>query len=233
MMNIIKFIYTFIVLLILIPFAVILSLAGIILSIFSKKTAHYAEKIFFNIILLLTFTNVKIYGLENIDKKKNYIIVANHQSAFDIIVLSAKLPLQIRWVSKESIFRIPFIGQFMRAMGYISIPRESNIKKSVDLVKNKTKSIDGCPTIFPEGTRSPDGKLQRFKKGFILIAENTGLDLLPVVIKNTISIMRKGELLVTPFQKVELKILRAIPNKEIIEDQKITEKLFNIFEENL
>lgn len=232
-MKLLKLIYTLIVLIMIIPFAIVLSTIGIILSIFSKNAAHYCEKIFFNIILFLTFTKVKVQGLENIDKKRNYVIVANHQSNFDIIVLSAKLPLQIRWVSKESVFRIPFIGQFMKAMGYIPIPREKNIKKSVEIVKEKSREINGCPTIFPEGTRSPNGKLQQLKKGFIIIAKHTGFNVLPIVIKNTINVMKKGEIAINPFQEVELKILPPIPNKEVTEDPQITEKLFNLFERNL
>lgn len=227
-----KVVYTLVVFVLIIPFAVVLGFLGIFLSIFSKKIAHYCEKIFFNIILVLSFVRVEVIGLENIDKRKNYIIIANHQSAFDIIVLSARLPLQIRWVSKESVFRIPIIGQFMSAMGYISIPREK-LKESVSIIKEKSKNIEGCPTMFPEGTRSVDGKLQKFKKGFILLAENTGLDLLPVVINGTRNIMPKNSLLITPFVKVRIKILTPIKNESVVSNPNILNELSELYLSNL
>ncbi|MCX8029298.1 MAG: 1-acyl-sn-glycerol-3-phosphate acyltransferase [Brevinematales bacterium] len=215
-----------------VPITIVIGISGIILSLFSKKLAHYAEKVYFNIILFLTFTSVKVVGIENIKKGNKYVIISNHQSAFDIIVLSAKIPFVISWVSKESVFNIPVIGWFMKAMGYISLPRD-NLKESVLTVKSKTKSIFGSPTIFPEGTRSSDGKLQKFKKGFVLMAQNTGLDILPVVIKGTIDIMRKGSLLITPFRKVEIKILPPIPNHDAVNDKDIIDKVMEIYRKEL
>lgn len=230
--DFLKLVYTVVVFILVIPFAVVLGVVGIILSFFSKNVAHYAEKIFFNIILFLVFARVEVEGIDNVKKGKNYVVIANHQSAFDIIVLSARLPLQIRWVSKESVFKIPIIGQFMKAMGYISLPRE-NVIESASLLKDKATKVDGCPTIFPEGTRSEDGKLQRFKKGFVLLAKHTGLDVLPVVIDGTINIMKKSSLLITPFVKVRVKVLSPIKNEVVVNNVNIINEVMGLYYSNL
>jgi len=231
-MIVIKFIYSALLLIFLIPITVFLAILGIVFSFFSKDLAHYVEKLYFRIVLLLTFTKVEVDGLENIDFSKKYIIIANHQSYFDIISISAYIPLQIRWVSKESVFNIPFIGQFMKAMGYIALPRE-RLKSSVTVIRDKARVIDGCPAIFPEGTRSYDGSVQRFKRGFVILAEELGLDVLPVVVWGTINIMRRGEILVTPFRKVKLRVLSPIPNEVIVSDKRIQDKLAEMFVEEL
>ncbi|MEN2997741.1 MAG: lysophospholipid acyltransferase family protein [Brevinematia bacterium] len=227
-----KILFTVYLFLALIPLTIIFGILGITLTFFSRNLAHYVEKMYFNTILTLTFTRVEISGLENLESGKNYIVTANHQSAFDILVLSAKLPLQIRWVSKESVFRIPIIGQFMRLMGYIPIPREK-LKESVSLMKKMATKTDGSPTIFPEGTRSEDGRLQKFKRGFVILARTTKLDVLPVVIKGTIEIMRKGSLLVTPFRSVKVKILSPISNEEVTNNEEIINELRRIYLVNL
>jgi len=227
-MILLKFIYTTILFVLIVPIAVVLATLGIIASIFSKNISHYAEKIYFRIILFLTFTKVEVEGSENIDFGKRYIVIANHQSFFDIITISASLPLQLRWVSKKSIFNIPFIGQFMRAMGYIELPRE-RLKTSVTIIKEKAKKIDGCPVIFPEGTRSVDGNIQKFKRGFVILAQELGLDVLPIVVFGTRDVMGKGKLLVTPFRKVKLKILKPIPNDVVVSDKEIQDKLMKMF----
>ncbi len=234
-MKVPKVFYTILVLIVILVPTIILSTAGIILSIFSKKLAHYCEKIYFKLILILSFTKVSVIGKENIPKNKNYVIISNHQSAFDIIVLSGALPLQIRWVSKESIFKIPFIGQFMKAMGYISLPREQ-LKKSTQTLIKETKNIDGFPTIFPEGTRSEDGKIKSFKRGFLLLSEELDLGILPIVIKGTRDVMKKNELIITPFQKVIVKILPPIERETIknLEDQKeFTKKVEDLMRKEL
>ncbi|MFN4245455.1 MAG: lysophospholipid acyltransferase family protein [Brevinematia bacterium] len=227
-----KVVFTLLVFVIVVPFTVILGVSGIVLSMFSKNLAHYCEKIYFNIILFLTFTRVRVTGIENIEKGKNYLVISNHQSAFDIIVLSAKLPLQIRWVSKESVFKIPIIGQFMDAMGYIHLPRE-NPKKSVEIMKKYAVSVNGSPTMFPEGTRSSDGKLQRFKRGFILVARSTGLDLLPIVLKGTIRIMKKGSLIVNPFVQVEVIVLPPIDNTKVVNNEDIVDEIMELYKKYL
>ena len=143
---------------------------------------------------------------------KSYIITSNHQSYFDIFILLACLDINFRFIAKKSLFKIPFLGQSMKRLGYIPIDRENlrnalkSVKKSTELLKNKTSIL-----IFPEGTRSSDGKLSSFKKGGLnMFLKQGGMTVLPVVIKGTINILRKNSLTIHPGKTVELRILKPL-----------------------
>ncbi|MBI5427651.1 MAG: 1-acyl-sn-glycerol-3-phosphate acyltransferase, partial [Nitrospinae bacterium] len=100
---------------------------------------------------------VKISGLENLSPDQAHIIVANHQSYFDIFALSGYLPVDIVWMAKSALFQIPFVGWAMRAAGYISVEREDK-KKAYQAFMEAIEKIKAgfSVVIFPEGTRSED-----------------------------------------------------------------------------
>jgi len=175
---------------------IILGTTAIFLSLFdsSGNIPHRVARVWGKIQLRITGTRVRIQGLENMDPRKSYILVSNHQSAFDIFSLLGYLPIQFRWTAKAELFRIPFMGWAMTRTGYISIERGSPKKayrsmlRAAEVVRQGTSVI-----IFPEGTRSPDGKLQPFKKGVFLIALKSQAPILPITIQGTSRIMRKGD----------------------------------------
>jgi len=175
---------------------ILLGTTAIFLSCFdsSGNIPHRVARLWGKIQLRITGTRVRIQGLENIDPGKSYILVSNHQSSFDIFSLLGYLPLQFRWTAKAELFRIPFMGWAMTRTGYIPIERGSPKKayrsmlRAAETVRNGTSVI-----IFPEGTRSPDGKLQPFKKGVFLIALKSQAPILPITIQGTSQIMRKGD----------------------------------------
>ena len=175
---------------------IILGTTAIFLSLFdsSGNIPHRVARVWGKIQLRITGTRVRVQGLENMDPRKSYILVSNHQSAFDIFSLLGYLPIQFRWTAKAELFRIPFMGWAMTRTGYISIERGSPKKayrsmlRAAEVVRQGTSVI-----IFPEGTRSPDGKLQPFKKGVFLIALKSQAPILPITIQGTSRIMRKGD----------------------------------------
>lgn len=175
---------------------VILGTVAIILSIFdsSGNAPHLVARLWGKIQLKTTGTKVRIEGLDKIDPKQSYILVSNHQSNFDIFALLGYLPIQFRWTAKASLFRIPFLGWAMSRIGYIPIERESPKKAYKSMLQAAEKVKNGVSVmIFPEGTRSPDGHLQPFKKGVFLIALKSQAPILPITIKGTNKIMRKGD----------------------------------------
>jgi 1-acyl-sn-glycerol-3-phosphate acyltransferase len=179
-----------------IPTTVILASLAILLSLFdpSGNTSHRVARLWGKIRLRTTGTKVKIQGLEYIAPQKSYILASNHQSAFDIFALLGYLPLQFRWIAKASLFRIPFLGWSMSRIGYIPIERESPRKAYRSMLAAAEKVKHGVSVmIFPEGTRSPDGILQPFKKGVLLIALKSQAPILPITITGTNKIMRKGD----------------------------------------
>ena len=191
---------------------IILGTTAIFLSFFdsSGNVPHRVARLWGKIQLRITGTRVRIQGLENVDPRKSYILVSNHQSSFDIFSLLGYLPLQFRWTAKAELFRIPFMGWAMTRTGYIPIERDSpkkayrSLLRAAEVVRNGTSVI-----IFPEGTRSPDGKLQPFKKGVFLIALKSQAPILPVAIRGTRDIMRKNDWRTYP-GLVEIRIFAPI-----------------------
>jgi 1-acyl-sn-glycerol-3-phosphate acyltransferase len=175
---------------------VLLGTTAIFLSLFdpSGNLPHRIARLWGKIELRITGTRVSITGLEYIDPQVNYILVSNHQSNFDIFALLGYLPIQFRWIAKAGLFRIPFLGWAMYRIGYISIERESPKKAYRSMLKAAEAVKGGVSVmIFPEGTRSPDGRLQSFKKGVFLIALKSQAPILPITIQGTAKIMRKGD----------------------------------------
>ena len=182
---------------------VILGTVAIFLSLFdsSGNIPHLVARLWGKIQLRITGTRIRIQGLEHIEPEKSYILVSNHQSTFDIFALLGYLPIQFRWTAKAELFRIPFMGWAMSRIGYIPIERDSPKKayrsmlRAAEVVRNGVSVI-----IFPEGTRSPDGNLQPFKKGVFLLALKSRAPILPITIQGTSKIMRKGDWRIYPGQ---------------------------------
>jgi 1-acyl-sn-glycerol-3-phosphate acyltransferase len=129
---------------------------------------------------------LEITGEDNIERGKNYIIVSNHRSYTDIFTASWAIPLDFRWLAKRSLFRIPLLGYAMKICGYIPIERERSVSASRSLDRTKEALLKGKSVwIFPEGTRTPEVRLGRFKRGAFVLAKETGVPVLPVVLVNT------------------------------------------------
>jgi 1-acyl-sn-glycerol-3-phosphate acyltransferase len=140
-----------------------------------------------------------VRGLEHIDTKQSYVVCVNHQSLLDIPVLFAALPIPIRFLAKKSLFYIPIFGWSMWAAGFIPVDRNGG-KKARDSLKHAALKIRNgrSVTVFPEGTRSLDGKIHEFKAGAFILAIESGSPVLPVVIKGTYESAPKNVIRVTP-----------------------------------
>jgi 1-acyl-sn-glycerol-3-phosphate acyltransferase len=175
---------------------VILGTVAIVVSLFDRSgnIPHLIARLWGKIQLRTTGTRVYLRGLENLDRHRSYILVSNHRSSFDIFALLGYLPMQFRWTAKAELFRIPFMGWAMARIGYIPIERDSPMKAYRSMLKAAEKVKQGVSIIiFPEGTRSPDGRLQPFKKGVFLIALKSQAPILPVALRGTEKIMPKGD----------------------------------------
>ncbi len=197
-----------------IVFVTILFGVGVILvSLFdpSGNWPHRVARAWGGSILFASRIKVTVRGLENIDPAKPYIYMANHQSNFDIPVLLAYLPVQFRWLAKAELFRIPLFGLAMRRVGYISIDR-ANRKSAFDSLAKAAQTIrDGASVlIFPEGTRSRDGRIGPFKKGGFVMAVEAGVPVVPVVVHGTRAIMPRQKLSIRP-GRVVIDIKPAVP----------------------
>ena len=187
-------------------------LIAIFTSFFTRtgNPVHIIARLWARGILFASRINVSVYGLANIDPNQSYIYMSNHQSNFDIPVLLAHLPVQFRWLAKAELFKIPIFGRAMRGAGYVEIDRfnqESafeSIREAASRMKNGISVM-----IFPEGTRSRDGKIRPFKKGGFIMALDSGVPIVPVILKGTRSIMEKSSLKINTGE-VTLKITAPI-----------------------
>ena len=168
------------------------------------------------IILKVGKINFNINGLKNIDLRKNYFFVPNHESALDIPLVFASIPMHVVSVAKIELSRIPFFGWSMIAGGHFFVDR-SNHKKAMRSIEKARISMNKNPRsvfLFPEGTRSLSEKVGRFKKGGLKLAIDLGVPIVPVGIIGTNqfqSNLKKG----LNIGNIELNIGKPIQTKKI------------------
>jgi 1-acyl-sn-glycerol-3-phosphate acyltransferase len=139
---------------------------------------------------VLTPMIVKTIGKENIQKGTSYIVVANHQSLYDIFLVYGWIGLDIRWIMKKELAKVPGVGYGSKSVGHIFIDRSNQRAALKSLEEAKKKLVNGTSVvIFPEGTRSKTGKLIPFKRGAFKLAKDLSLPILPVTINGTRKIM--------------------------------------------
>jgi len=131
------------------------------------------------------YWQVQVSGLENIDPDKTYIVVANHQSLADIVVVY-KTRMQFKWVAKESLFKVPFIGWCLSLTKHIRLSRGKfgSIRKVYREAADWLKR-DMSVLFFPEGTRSETGKMGKFQNGAFKLAIQEKKPILPIAITGT------------------------------------------------
>ncbi len=156
------------------------------------KVGHYYARLWGKTALLANRVKVKVEGTEHLNGKGPYIFMSNHQSYYDVFTLLGHLPYQFKWLVKKELFSIPFLGWTMAAVGYISIDRGGN-RDTVEAMNEAARKIrDGMSvTIFPEGSRSPDGSIQPFKKGGFTLAIKSKVPIVPIAIDGSGGIMPK------------------------------------------
>jgi 1-acyl-sn-glycerol-3-phosphate acyltransferase len=163
------------------------------------NSAHYIGKFWSRMNLLFSGVLVSVDGKEHIKKNKSYIIMSNHQSHYDVWSLIAYMPLQLRWVMKLELREVPIFGYCCERMGHIYIDRGHSKKAHESLEIAGEKIRNGSSVVFfPEGTRSPDGKLLPFKKGGFVIALEAKVPILPVTVVGGKEVLRKGSLRIMP-----------------------------------
>lgn len=162
-------------------------------------------------LLAVSGVRVHVEGLNRIDPSASYVFVSNHASYMDTPVALAHIPAQFRFLAKRGLFRIPFLGTHLSRAGHIPVPREDpraavkTLQAAADALQHKKISM----LIFPEGGRSHDGILQRFKEGGAYIAIRAGVPVVPLVMIGTHEILPLGGGIVLP-GAVTLRVLPPI-----------------------
>ena len=164
-------------------------------------------------ILATSRVRVDVEGLENIAPDRSYVVMTNHQSAFDIAALAATLPLSWRFVAKRELTRIPFFGWGLLAAGHIVIDRRDNQRSVRSLKRAAEKVRAGASVIvFPEGTRSRTGEMGPFKSGGFHLAIEAGVPILPATISGSRRITPPKSLRIEP-GRILLRYGKPIPTE--------------------
>ncbi len=199
--------------------SIVFSIGAAVLSIlFSPRIGSKSGAMWAKTVALFTPMRVKVHGREHIKKEQSYVIVSNHQSAYDIFALYGFLGIDFRWVMKKELRKAFFIGWASEKVGHIFLDRTSPKAALESIQLAKSKLVNGTSVvIFPEGTRSGSNRVRNFKSGAFKIAEDINLPILPITIRNTHKVYGGGMFNVNP-GKVDIFIGKEI-NTELYKDK--------------
>jgi 1-acyl-sn-glycerol-3-phosphate acyltransferase len=165
---------------------VALGLVQLGLSFVSPRVAFHVSTVWAWLLCRLNWTIVSVRGRENVVPGRGYVVLANHQSHFDVLAFISSWHRQHRWVIKKELRRIPVFGAATEAYGCVYVDRGNPEKAMASLRSAAPQLGRGISfAVFPEGTRSPDGRLLPFKKGGFLLAVENGAPILPVTISGS------------------------------------------------
>jgi 1-acyl-sn-glycerol-3-phosphate acyltransferase len=196
-------------------YTIVLGTLSIGSSLFEKsgRFAHWCARTWSRLILATTGVDVDVAGLERLEPDRPYVFVSNHQSIYDIPIIFWSLPYQIRIISKDSVGRFPVLGWHLRRTGHMLVdrkrPRAEIFGRASKLMKEGLSLI-----VFPEGTRSRDGRLGQFKGGSFYLALQAGLPVVPLSIVGSRHVMLKGRLATYP-GRVKLVVHEPIDTSEL------------------
>ncbi|CAH2213288.1 lysophospholipid acyltransferase family protein [Tepidibacter aestuarii] len=195
-----------------------------------EKASNWAKTL-----VELSGANVNIIGEENIPKDEAVLFVSNHQGSFDIPILLGFIKKPKAFVAKEELRKFPFISKWMEYMNCIFLNRSNN-RESIKAIKQGINNLRQgySMVIFPEGTRSEDGKLGEFKPGALKLATKSKVRIVPITISGSNNIMKKGSFIISPAE-VDVMISKAIEIEEGMDKdtKSLTENIRNIINDNL
>lgn len=202
-------------LIIFVPITLLYSIASIIGSLFDRsgRAPHLCAISWSRIALRLAGVKLVVEGQEKVPQGQPVIFMGNHQSNFDIPALFVATPSRFAWIAKEELFRIPVFGQALRRAGYIPLDRSDGRRARKSLDNAAVRIRNGASVvIFPEGTRSKDGKLLPFKKGGFLLAAKAGVPVVPFVINGSHRINPPPTLVLRP-GVITIRFFEQIPGE--------------------
>ncbi|MBQ8773533.1 MAG: 1-acyl-sn-glycerol-3-phosphate acyltransferase [Muribaculaceae bacterium] len=151
---------------------------------------YYPALIWARLFCIMTLVKVDVKGRENIDKNTSYVFIANHQGAYDIFSIYGYLGHNFRWMMKHSLGNIPLVGPACKKAGHIMVDRSSAVALKSTMAAAKRQLNGGMSlVVFPEGARTYDGKMHRFKRGAFSLAAEFHLPMVPITIDGSFEVM--------------------------------------------
>ena len=186
---------------VLVPVVVLSSAwAGTTMAVMCSISRHpdwwstFASKWWARIILATALIPVEVRGREHIVKGESYIFAANHQGAFDIFLVCGYLNVPFRWMMKRALEKVPFLGWGCKHAGYVFVDKSNpgavrrTYRQAEQILLSGTNLM-----MFPEGSRSADGRMMPFRKGAFMLAEEMKMPVIPMTINGSYDILPKGK----------------------------------------
>lgn len=160
---------------------------------------YYPPSLWARIFCWLAFVKVTVRGRENIDPRTSYVFVANHQGAYDIFSIYGYLGHKFRWMMKASLRKIPFVGQACEVSRQIYVDKSSPtaLRHTMERAESVLRGGNSL-VVFPEGARSWDGKMRKFKRGAYMLATEFNLPVVPLTIDGSFEVMPRFKWLPNP-----------------------------------
>ncbi len=180
----------------------------------SGRPGLYLARLWARILLAVAGVRFRVEGVETLDCSNSYVVMANHESLADIPAIMAALPSRLggRILAKESLFKVPFLGWAMRSLGFLPVDR-TNRSTAPELFQKALgkASVGNSLILYPEETRTRDGRLLPFQRGGFLIALKAGLPILPVGIEGARILLPPGGKAIRPCTVLTVRIGDPIP----------------------
>ena len=192
-------------------YTIVLGTISLASSVFDRsgRFGHKCARAWSYLILKTTGVRIDVRGLDRLPRGTSYVFASNHQSIYDIPVLFWTLAFELRILAKASLGAFPFLGWHLARTGHVLVDRKN---PGADLFRQVRRLMASGYSlfVFPEGTRSLDGSLARFRAGTFMMAIEAGLPVVPVAIDGTRHVMPKGRLMTCPGH-VTVTVLDPIP----------------------
>ena len=199
------YIYTAIGIIILIPFT----------WLNARRPVQIMSQVWAKSVFLVLFKRLHVKGKEYIDRKAKYILVANHASLFDIVAIMSIYP-EVSWFGHERLLKIPVFGRFLKLTDYVPFkePTITNTRRMLEQLMEKAnnKSV----ALFPEGTRTLDGKINPFFRGFIYLFRTREIGILPLTLNGFYDLKPKNRFYINFRSKLDIVIHKPIPRQDLI-----------------
>lgn len=196
----------------------------------NAKWGSYPAMFWARALCAISLVRVKVEGQEHLDPKASYIFVANHQSLYDIPLVYGWLKNNFKWIIKKEFRKMPVMGYLCYRMGHIFIDRSNPMraKQSLDQAKQNLKKGNTSIFLFPEGTRTRNGQVGRFKRGAFTIARDLHLPIVPVSIIGAYEALPKGLNCIIP-GKIKIIFHQPIDTTHLTDDN-LSEMVDNVRE---
>ena len=196
-----------------------------------KKPVRFLFQMWAKSVFFIMGKKFRVFGKENIKKGEKYILVANHSSLFDIVAITSFFP-GISWFGHERLLKVPLFRNMLKMMDYVPFkePTYRNTKQMIDQLIHMSKSQSVA--IFPEGTRTLNGEINQFYRGFIYLFRTRDIEILPVTLNGFYNLKPKNRFYINFDSKLDVVIHKPI-KREILSgknDSEIIETVKTVIE---